>query len=67
MVIVRLAFHNRTARDSNVIFVERAACEPIARWYGAYSAGDDYSVFIDDELQTIDIDGVLATDPDNRL
>lgn len=60
---VTLTFKNTTWNEDHVLEVNREACDPIARWYGAYHGGDDYTVEIDGELQAIDLNGQLPTDP----
>lgn len=57
---VRLSFQNRTSGTTDAFDIERGACEAVARWYGAYHAGDDYSVEIDGENIPIDINGDIA-------
>lgn len=64
---VTLTFLNRDAvKQITTLTIARQDCERIARWYGAYCAGDDYDVLINGEKQTKDIDGTLSTDPAYR-
>lgn len=63
---VLLSFNNRTAKGVTILSVGREDCEPIARWYGAYHAGDDYEITINGISIEKDIDGAIATDPHYR-
>jgi len=59
--IVTLSFANRTSQSaSTTMRVEPDATVAIARWYGAFCAGDDYDVMIDGEIVEKDINGEIG-------
>lgn len=48
MSVHELKFTNSDATPKvQVVTVDRASVEPVMAWYGAYSAGDRYSVHLD--------------------
>lgn len=58
---VTLSFVNRTsASASTTMRVETGAAVAIARWYGAFCAGDDYDVLIEGEIAEKDINGEIG-------
>ena len=57
--IATLLFVNRSAETKDTLRVDRAAISKIMDWYGAFHAGDDYSVFINGVEQTLGINGEL--------
>ena len=59
-IIVKLKFFNRDA-DPHVeeMCVERSAVSRIMDWYGAFYAGDDYDVYINNRIQELGINGEL--------
>jgi hypothetical protein len=57
---VILSFVNRTSdTESASMKVETGAVSDIARWYGAYCAGDDYDVLVAGEIVDKDINGEI--------
>jgi hypothetical protein len=54
---VELKFKNRTAPSKHVLLVHPEACDPIMSWYGAFHAGDDYTVKIDGKKVKVDQNG----------
>ena len=56
---VSLSFVNRDAGSTDTMQVEAGAAPAIARWYGAYHAGDDYDVMIDGETVEKTINGEI--------
>ena len=70
-MIVTLVFDNRTAEERIELKVDRSAAAPIMDWYGAFYAGDDYDVYVNNvrqclgingELEPLTIDGALELD-----
>lgn len=58
---VTLSFVNRTSSSASAsLKVDRSATIDIARWYGAFCAGDDYDVMIDGEIVEKDINGEIG-------
>lgn len=56
-----LKFVNLDARPkTQVLHVDVASVEPIMAWYGAYYAGDRYSVFFDGQRLEKDQNGELV-------
>ena len=59
-MIVKLKFVNRDATPRiEEMRVEQSAVSRIMDWYGAYYAGDDYDVYINNRLQNLGINGEL--------
>ena len=58
-MIVTLTFENRTAEDTIDLRVARSAVPKIMEWYGAYCAGDDYTVKVNGQIQPQGINGEL--------
>ncbi|MFZ3482027.1 hypothetical protein [Sphingomonas sp. 3-13AW] len=57
---VTLSFVNRTSGAASAsMTVEAGATADIARWYGAYCAGDDYDVFVDGDVVDKDVNGAI--------
>lgn len=56
-MIVTLTFENRTAENTIDLRVARAAVPKIMEWYGAYYAGDDYTVTVNGKIQPMGING----------
>jgi len=57
---VTLSFVNRTSGSASAsMTVEAGAVADIARWYGAYCAGDDYDVLVDGDAIDRDINGEI--------
>lgn len=65
-MIVTLRFENRTAEDDGPAVVEmkinREAVRHVMDWYGAFFAGDDYTVRINGKRQRLGINGELEHD-----
>jgi hypothetical protein len=60
MGTVRIKFSNRSATPKEIEFdISKEAVEPMMSWYGAYHAGDRYSVSIDGKKVKKDINGEL--------
>ncbi|QIG69191.1 hypothetical protein EVB78_157 [Rhizobium phage RHph_N1_15] len=48
MSTVKIRFRNSEATPEEIEFeVSKAAVPPMMAWYGAFHAGDDYSVYVD--------------------
>lgn len=59
--MVELKFVNSDAKPKvAMVRCDTASIEPIMAWYGAYYAGDRYSVYADGEKLTKDRNGELA-------
>lgn len=59
-MIVKLKFVNRDATPRiEEMRVEQSAVSRIMDWYGAYYAGDDYDVYINNRPQNLGINGEL--------
>lgn len=57
---VALRFHNREATPPiTCLRVSRSSVEPIMAWYGAYYAGDEYTVTINGKEVPHDMNGEL--------
>ncbi len=59
MRTVLLSFDNRTAPDRHAFHISRDGVPLVMDWYGAFYAGDDYSVFINGVKQVRGINGEL--------
>jgi hypothetical protein len=60
--VVELKFINRDARPRvTELSVARGGCADICLWYGAFHAGDRYSVYINDVQQKLGINGELLS------
>lgn len=42
--VASLRFENRTAGETHTVMVTNGSVPAIMQWYGAYFAGDDYTV-----------------------
>lgn len=59
-LIVNLKFVNRDATpEIEEMRVEQSAVSRIMDWYGAFFAGDDYDVYVNNRLQDLGINGEL--------
>ncbi|MBX5130765.1 hypothetical protein HJB53_30205 [Rhizobium lentis] len=48
---VKIRFHNRDAKPKRIEFdVSKAAVAPVMAWYGAFHAGDAYTVSVEKDL-----------------
>lgn len=62
MRTVKLEFENRDACGypnvkSDCIYVDRSGAEKVMEWYGAFYAGDDYTVYANGVEVELDING----------
>ncbi|MBX4911478.1 hypothetical protein HJA82_29630 [Rhizobium bangladeshense] len=58
---VKIRFHNRDAKPKKIEFdISKAAVAPVMAWYGAFHAGDIYTVFVDDVEVAKDLNGELV-------
>ncbi len=58
---VTLIFTNKDAHDRVItMLVNAKAVANIVMWYGAFYAGDDYTVTIDGVLQKLDHNGEIV-------
>ena len=60
MKTVELKFTNSDAKPKTVVInCDKGSCGNIAAWYGAYFAGDRYSIKLNGELIKKDLNGCL--------
>lgn len=62
MRVIKLEFSNWTAGDEfnakeDCIWVDREGAEKVMEWYGAFYAGDDYTVYSNGKPIELDING----------
>lgn len=58
---VKIEIKNNDACQTHwVMQVDAASVEQIVEWYGAFYAGDDYTVTLDGVLQTLDHNGEIV-------
>lgn len=61
MSIVKLSFTNITSREaSDDLWIEQEKAHLVARWYGAYCAGDDYEIRINNRIIPHDLNGEIG-------
>ena len=59
-----LRFINKDAKPKETVLeVSEGSVEPIMTWYGAYHAGDRYTVYLDDKELSKDENGELLKEP----
>lgn len=59
MQLTSMVFKNRTAKSTHVLLVDVSSVPSVASWYGAFYAGDIYTLTLDGKKQKLDQNGEI--------